>query len=110
MTSHPLRIQRKRTSGFRLPAGTICVTRPGRFGSPFESAASFAVWLETGDVASDLLKPMTPEELGERRRWILANLDSLRGRTIACFCPPEKQCHADVLATLANEKSLTSGN
>ena len=61
MVAHPLRIQRKRTpKGFKHPIGTTFVTRPGKFGNPFESAESFAAWLESGDVASDLLKPMTP--------------------------------------------------
>jgi hypothetical protein len=109
MVAHPLRIQRKRTKGFRLPAETVCVTRPGknrhpRFGNPFESAASFASWLESGDVASDLLKPMTPEELKERRQWILANVHTLRGKLIACFCKLDDPCHADILARIANEE------
>ena len=101
--THPLRIQRKRKKGFRLPAGTICVTRPGRFGNPFESAASFAVWLQFGRVSDDLHSPMDEVELTSRRRWILANLDSLHGRTVACFCGPEKQCHGDTLCDLANK-------
>jgi Domain of unknown function (DUF4326) len=32
----PSRIQRKRTRGWRMPANTICVTRPGKWGNPFE--------------------------------------------------------------------------
>ena len=103
MNPHPLRIQRKRKKGFRLPAGTICVTRPGRFGNPFESAASFAVWLQFGRVSDDLHSPMDEVELTSRRRWILANLASLHGRTVACFCGPEKQCHGDTLCDLANK-------
>jgi hypothetical protein len=101
--NHPLRIQRKRTpKGFKHPIGTKHVTRPGRFGNPFESAESFAAWLESGDVASDLLKPMTPEELDERRQWILANVHTLRGKLVACFCELDKPCHGNELARLAN--------
>ena len=103
MNPHPLRIQRKRKKGFRLPAGTICVTRPGRFGNPFESAASFAAWIQFGRVGDDLHSPIDEAELTSRRRWILANLDSLHGRTVACFCGPEKQCHGDTLCDLANQ-------
>ncbi len=33
--AHPLRVQRKRTKGSRLPEGAVCVTRPGKYGSPF---------------------------------------------------------------------------
>ena len=100
--NHPLRIQRKRTRGFKHPIGTKFVTRPSKFGNPFESAASFAAWLESGDVASDLLKPMTPEELEERRQWILANVHTLRGKLVACWCGLDKPCHGNELARLAN--------
>ena len=31
----PIRVQRKRTKGYRLPPNTISVCRPGRFGNPF---------------------------------------------------------------------------
>ncbi len=104
MVAHPLRIQRKRTKGFKHPVGTKFVTRPSKFGNPFESAASFAAWLESGDVASDLLKPMTPEELTERRQWIMANVHTLRGKLIACFCGLDDPCHADILARISNEE------
>ena len=102
MTPHPLRIQRKRTKGCKHPIGTKYVTRPSRFGNPFASAASFAAWLETGDVASDLLKPMTPEEIEERRQWILANVHTLRGKLVACFCELDKPCHGNELIRRAN--------
>ena len=105
MVAHSLRIQRKRTRGFKHPIGTKFVTRPSKFGNPFESAESFAAWLESGDVASDLLKPMTPEELIERRQWIMANVHTLRGKLIACFCGLDDQCHADILARIANEET-----
>jgi hypothetical protein len=36
-----------------------------------------------------------------RRRWILDNLHSLKGRTLGCFCKPGP-CHGDVLAELAD--------
>lgn len=51
----------------------------------------------------------TPEQCVElyRRRWIhLADLDALRaelaGLDLACWCPLDRPCHADVLLTLAN--------
>ena len=100
--NHSLRIQRKRTAGFKHPIGTKFVTRPSKFGNPFESAASIAAWLESGDVGSDLLKPMAAEELEERRQWILANVHTLRGKLVACFCELDKPCHGNELARRAN--------
>lgn len=29
----PIRIQRKRTKGWKMPPNTVCVTRPGRWGN-----------------------------------------------------------------------------
>ena len=31
----PIRIQRKRTKGWRMPANTVYVGRPSKFGNPF---------------------------------------------------------------------------
>jgi hypothetical protein len=36
-------VQRKRTKGFRLPPGTICCTRPGRYANPFRIGGYFMV-------------------------------------------------------------------
>jgi hypothetical protein len=33
-------------------------------------------------------------------------VESLRGRDLACWCPPGQPCHADVLLSLANEEAL----
>jgi len=96
MTSHPLRIQRKRIKGFRLPTGTVCVTRPGRFGNPLQTAAEFRSWL-----AGEINQP----ELNERRQWILDNVHTLQGKRLACFCGLDKDCHADVLCEMAAASS-----
>lgn len=32
----------------------------------------------------------------QRRQWILDNIDTLRGKTLVCFCKP-KSCHGDVI-------------
>ncbi len=31
-----------------------------------------------------------------------ADIASLRGRNLACYCPPHQPCHADLLLELAN--------
>lgn len=40
----------------------------------------------------------------ERKRWewMRANLQTLCGKQLACFCPLDRPCHADVLAELSN--------
>ena len=57
-----------------------------------DSIESFRRWI-LGEAHQDI-EP-------ERRKWILANLMPLRGRTLVCFCHPQA-CHGDVLAWLAD--------
>lgn len=33
----PIRIQRKRTKGWKMPPNTVSVTRPGKWGNPFRA-------------------------------------------------------------------------
>lgn len=43
MTS-PVRIQRKRTPGWKMPPNTVSVTRPGKWGNPFNFKSSDNCW------------------------------------------------------------------
>jgi hypothetical protein len=121
----PERIQRKRTKGYRLPAGAVYVGRPSKWGNPFvvvpdddgnwyvtgtqlghferaarDKALAYAVarfrsWLACPD----------PQPYGARsisRAVILRDIAELRGRDLACWCPLDSPCHADVLLELAN--------
>ena len=39
----PVRIQRQRTKGWKMPPNTVCVTRPGKYGNPFNfTSAEFS--------------------------------------------------------------------
>ena len=38
----------------------------------------------------------------ERRQWILANLESLRGKKLRCYCKP-LSCHGDVYVELLEQ-------
>lgn len=114
----PERIQCRRTKGWRLPENTMVVARPSRFGNPFtiaqavasgyaqteEDARRFVVncfrdWLAGGQVGCDW--GQGPES-DRRKAEILAGLPALRGKNLACWCPLDQPCHADVLLKLAN--------
>ena len=41
----PVRIQRKRTKGWKMPPNTVSVTRPGKWGNPFDFRSSDCCWL-----------------------------------------------------------------
>ncbi len=41
----PRRIQRKRSKGWKMPPNTVSVTRPGKWGNPFDFRSSDCCWL-----------------------------------------------------------------
>ena len=104
-TPHPLRIQRQRTKGWRMPAGAVYVGRPTKWGNPFPFARLFRKWLETGECEwqEHCTRPRSQVALDERQAWMLQHVHELRGKKLACWCPLDQPCHADVLAELANQ-------
>ena len=91
----PQRIRLSRRRGWRKPPGAVVVSRPSRWGNPFvlddatsraESVARFAAALDAG-------------ELGYTRDDVVREL---AGRDLACWCPLDEACHADVLLAVAN--------
>jgi hypothetical protein len=111
---HPLRIQRRRTEGWRKPEGAVAITRPGVFGNPFFTAGSFERWILHGEIALTDLRPqgMIPwcdeskERLRQKREVIRERLPQLRGKQLMCFCGVGQACHGDVLARMANRFSI----
>lgn len=100
----PIRIQRKRTKGWRMPPNTVYVGRPTKWGNPYSP----------NDRDKAGLGPPTPDNMEMAARWfqngverLLAAdpnaLDELRGKNLACWCPLDQPCHADVLLELANQ-------
>lgn len=97
---HPLRIQRKREKGWRMPPGAVYVGRPTEFGNPFETAEQFRHWLNH-NICFDL-SYVDFMRLLPQRNQIEKRLDELRGKQLACWCPLDRPCHADVLCEIAN--------
>ncbi len=83
----PVRIQRKRSRGWRKPPGTVNVTRPSKWGNPFGAELDLEVY-----------RLHVKREVAARR----LDLEELRGRDLMCWCEPGAPCHADVLLDLAN--------
>lgn len=108
--SKPKRIQRKRTKGWRLPEGAVCVTRPGRWGNPF----SVAPKQKAGSTVSSLGYIAVPtredaiecfrEYMMQRPELLALARQELKGKDLACFCSLSEACHADVLLELANQE------
>lgn len=103
--STPHRIQRKRTKGWKMPDGAVYVGRPTKFGNPFNvtaeqsretAIARYRFYLSRG--ISNSLHGFPPQPVEIRQ---------LRGKDLACWCPLDQPCHADVLLELANEERPT---
>lgn len=102
----PVRIQRHRTKGWRMPEGAVYVGRPTRWGNPFRPTD-----LDLHDRPLGLLRSVELDRLATLRfveegepedveRW----LAPLRSATaLVCWCPVGQPCHADTLIELLRE-------
>lgn len=88
----PKRIQRKRTKGWRMPEGAIYVGRPTDFGNPHSLIGS------TPEIATKLFEEHLLSEPG----LLELAIKKLRGKDLACFCPLNQACHADILLRYVN--------
>jgi hypothetical protein len=102
----PERIQLRRANGWRMPENTVKVDRSTKWGNPYvigtrEELASLFRRLIAGETPE---APRLVDQLNlrEYRARILRNIDQLRGKNLACWCPLDQPCHADVLLELAN--------
>ena len=128
--STPQRIQRKRTKGWKMPEGAVYVGRPSKWGNPFRALQRNCGCWDVEDengvtylLAIDRHGPSgcsgtIPKRLAARDSVDLFaalyvggrliaersvdDLAPLRGKDLACWCPLEQPCHADVLLELAN--------
>lgn len=98
--SPPSRVQLSRRKGWRLPAGTVIVSRPSRWGNPFKVQTTHpnAGWIEDRAAAVTAYR----RYLAERPELIAAARAELVGQHLACWCPLDQPCHADVLLAVAN--------
>jgi Domain of unknown function (DUF4326) len=104
----PIRIQRKRSKGWRSPEGAVYVGRGSKWGNPF-AVGKGGTAEECVRKYADMLTPYRhrgpTSDLGSL--YIsMANIEDiereLRGKDLMCWCPLDKPCHADVLLRLAN--------
>jgi uncharacterized protein DUF4326 len=101
----PRRIQRSRAKGWRMPEGAIYVGRPSKWGNPFHPGALVWVrteWIEVRDIEHAI--KLFKNAMQRRLIWPIEQraLTKLRGHDLACWCPLDQPCHADVLLDLAN--------
>lgn len=123
----PKRIQRKRVKGWRMPEGAVYVGRPTVWGNPFWHVQKFhgidrslrlyrelAQGFWTPSLVKDWPDGYVISVYQDHQAW-LKRLNGhpselirsyLRGKDLACWCPLDQPCHADVLLEIANGASL----
>ncbi len=78
-----------------MPPNTIYVGRPGKWGDPFD-------WSIYGKANA---AQMFREHIGHPNsplKFEPADIESLRGKNLSCWCGLDEPCHADVLLEIAN--------
>ncbi len=75
-----------------MPVDAIYVGRPTNWGNPFN-------WQDHGHANA---VRRFEQHLLSSPALVAATRDQLAGRDLACWCSPEKPCHADVLLRVAN--------
>ena len=97
----PVRVQRKRIKGFKMPPNTVYVGRPSKWGNPFLISNLISKGIPEGEALRLSLK--------KYKEWIdykisdgILNPQELRGKNLSCFCHINSPCHADILLKKAN--------
>jgi hypothetical protein len=112
----PQRIQLRRTKGWRKPEGAIVVSRPSKWGNPWtmqDFNELYGVFDKStlrrlcAEKFEDQLEPCLLSdngiELGDYADIYEMIRAELGGHDLACWCPLDQPCHADVLLELAND-------
>ncbi len=123
LNTSAVRVQLRRTKGWRMPPNTVNVARPSVWGNPFWHAqkvwsleASLRLYrrmVEGGWSPSNI--EGSPGNVGsiayeQQQEWCKrlcghplerARVE-LRGKNLACWCALDKPCHADILLEIAN--------
>lgn len=122
--TQPKRIQRRRTTGWRMPENAVYVGRPSRYGNPFVVGDRY-MWLgetnlpypvptlrQEGEYEHGLrvVTATLDDALAWYRQWAAlalttADWEYITGMDLACWCPLDRACHADFLLTV-NERGF----
>lgn len=117
----PERVQRRRTKGWRMPANTVYVGRPTHWGNHWVVVRKHGMWgtvLEFDQSPDHFFPAATKEEAQQDAVDAYRNnlaigykggaariRRELAGKNLACWCPLDQACHADVLLELANKET-----
>lgn len=126
----PVRVQRQRRKGFKMPEGAVYVGRGTRFGNPWKVERFAPVPGDTKEYAAvlrgyrgvDYVHPFDHYREAAQRAVAgyhvhltrgegptAEEIATLKGKDLACWCAPGMPCHADILLKLANAEKHDEG-
>ena len=114
--SSPERVQLSRAKGWRKPPNTVVVARPSRWGSPYPLSEYEVDYSDEFGFTDEQRRAMSVSDFRGlvEGRWERLDgtpaypsrdeiVGALSGKNLACWCPLDQPCHADVLLELANQ-------
>lgn len=106
----PIRIQRRRTKGWKKPNNTVYVGRGTKFGNPFivgkdgtheEVVEKYKEYMQELVITDFDFEKLLP--ISQQPRWVTLNVAQLKGKNLMCFCDLYSPCHATELLKIANQ-------
>jgi hypothetical protein len=85
-----------------MPVGAVYVGRPTIFGNPVKMCDGYSAMGAVTFYKKWLAGHKATGGGGLRRLAVLGRIPELRGKDLACWCPLDQPCHADVLLEIAN--------
>lgn len=92
----------------------VLIDRTSKWGNPYGKD-----YILTEDDSKYLGKPMKAGSVATRSERInlyerylrnndelMSDIESLRGKRIACWCKPDKSCHGDIIVKILNELEI----
>ena len=105
-SGQPRRVRLSRAKGWRMPAHTVKVDRSTRWGNPWSIEKAREVGYTGTDAELRRMCVSVFDNACDKRlpavEAITANIEQLRGKNLACWCPIDEPCHADILLVIAN--------
>ena len=110
----PERIQLIHLYDGLLPVGAIAIYSPSPWQNPFIAGihgterecveryenlmAGYLCWEADNGIAQRI-----------SYQYMLRNIQTIQGKDLACWCPPDRPCHGNVLIKLANPNAYIGG-
>ena len=87
-----------------MPPGTVKIDRTSKWGNPFvigkDGTREECIEKYRRFVAGNA--GTAREDVLAARRFLAEHIGELKGKNLACWCPMDGPCHADILLQLAN--------